>query len=166
MREKRKKSKNNKKLIFAIIGIIVLTCIIILFIIKKNSVNNNLQNENEGLALYNTTLGEEIKETEYGTKINTSMQINTDRTLDNLTITNIQLTYNSGVTSLTANITNNSNEATSIKTITASLVDEENKEFCRVKGVIRALGVGETGKLNISMSGNYITAYNINFLNN
>jgi len=42
---------------------------------------------------------------------------------------------------------------------------KDENEICKVKGVIRALGIGETGKLNISMSGNFITAYDIKFSN-
>lgn len=89
--------------------------------------------------------------------------IKTNKILDNLTITNIQLTYSSGVTSLTANVTNNSNTETPITTITTILKDENKKEICKAKGVVKALGSGETGRINISMSGNFITAYDIEF---
>ena len=41
--------------------------------------------------------------------------------------------------------------------------DENKKEICKAKGVVKALGAGETGRINISMSGNFITAYDIEF---
>ena len=41
--------------------------------------------------------------------------------------------------------------------------DEKKKEICKAKGVVKALGAGETGRINISMSGNFITAYDIEF---
>lgn len=164
------KSQNNKKqhnLKFIISGIIIIICIVLVLIVKINSkkdeLNDNSKENDEGISLYDTSISEYVKETEDGIKINTSALINSDKMLDNLTITNIQLIYNSGITSLTANVTNNSNVETPITTITAILKDEKEQEICNVKGVIRALKIGETGRLNISMSGNFITAYNIEF---
>lgn len=169
MKGKRQiKKENNKKLyiIIAIIFIVIATTICIININKKKqSTNDNLNNSNDGIALYNTTLGEYVKQTEDGIKLNTSDLVNSDKILGNLTITDIQLTYNSGITSLTAKVVNNSDTETGISTITATLIDKDKNEICKVKGVIRALGIGETGKLNISMSGNFITAYDIKFSN-
>lgn len=164
---KRQNNKKQHNLKFIISGIIILICIVLVLIVKinkkKDELNDNSKENDEGISLYDTSISEYVKETEDGIKINTSALINSDKMLDNLTITNIQLIYNSGITSLTANVTNNSNVETPITTITAILKDEKKQEICNVKGVIRALKIGETGRLNISMSGNFITAYNIEF---
>ena len=164
---KRQNNKKQHNLKFIISGIIILICIVIVLIVKinkkKDELNDNSKEDNEGISLYDTSISKCVKETEDGIKLNTSSLINSDKMLDNLTITNIQLIYNSGITSLTANVTNNSNVETPITTITAILKDEKEQEICNVKGVIRALKIGETGRLNISMSGNFITAYNIEF---
>lgn len=164
---KRQNNKKQHNLKFIISGIIIIICIVLVLIVKINSkkdeLNDNSKENDEGISLYDTSISEYVKETEDGIKINTSALINSDKMLDNLTITNIQLIYNSGITSLTANVTNNSNVETPITTITAILKDEKEQEICNVKGVIRALKIGETGRLNISMSGNFITAYNIEF---
>lgn len=168
MRGKRQKNEKQNNFKFIIAGII-LTCIIILILFmvnarrQKNNKDEEIKENNEGISLYNTTISEHVKETESGIKLNTSTFVNSDKILDNLTITNIQLTYSSGVTSLTANVTNNSNTETPITTITAILKDENKKEICKAKGVVKALGSGETGRINISMSGNFITAYDIEF---
>ena len=164
---KRQNNKKQHNLKFIISGIIIIICIVLVLIVKINSkkdeLNDNSKENDEGISLYDTSISEYVKETEDGIKINTSALINSDKMLDNLTITNIQLIYNSGITSLTANVTNNSNVETPITTITAILKDEKEQEICNVKGVIRALKIGEIGRLNISMSGNFITAYNIEF---
>ena len=164
---KRQNNKKQHNLKFIISGIIIIICIVLVLIVKINSkkdeLNHNSKENDEGISLYDTSISEYVKETEDGIKLNTSSLINSDKMLDNLTITNIQLIYNSGITSLTANVTNNSNVETPITTITAILKDEKEQEICKVKGVIRALKIGETGRLNISMSGNFITAYNIEF---
>ena len=164
---KRQNNKKQHKLKIIIPGIIIIICIVLVLIVKinkkKDELNDNSKENDEGISLYDTSISEYVKETEDGIKLNTSSLINSDKMLDNLTITDIQLTYNSGTTSLTANVTNNSNVETPITTITAILKDEKEREICKVKGVIRALKIGETGRLNISMSGNFITAYNIEF---
>ncbi len=164
---KRQNNKKQHNLKFIISGIIIIICIVLVLIVKinqkKDELNDNSKENDEGISLYDTSISEYVKETEDGIKLNTSSLINSDKMLDNLTITNIQLIYNSGITSLTANVTNNSNVETPITTITAILKDEKEQEICKVKGVIRALKIGETGRLNISMSGNFITAYNIEF---
>ena len=128
-------------------------------------VNKSTGTEKEIMSAYLMILQDPAltQETENGIKLNTSTFVNSDKIIDNLTITNIQLTYSSGVTSLTANVTNNSNIETPITTITTILKDENKKEICKAKGVVKALGVGETGRINISMSGNFITAYDIEF---
>ena len=166
MRGKRQKNEKQNNFKFIIAGII-LTCVIVIFIVSAKKQNNNKDEEtkenNEGISLYNTTISEYVKETENGIKLNTSTFVNSDKILDNLTITNIQLTYSSGVTSLTANVTNTSNNEIPITTITTILKDENKKEICKAKGVVKALGAGETGRINISMSGNFITAYDIEF---
>ena len=164
---KRQNNKKQHNLKFIISGIIIIICIVLVLTAKinkkKDKLNDNSKENDEGISLYDTSISEYVKETEDGIKINTSALINSDKMLDNLTITNIQLIYNSGITSLTANVTNNSNVETPITTITAILKDEKEQEICNVKGVIRALKIGEIGRLNISMSGNFITAYNIEF---
>ena len=164
---KRQSNKKQHKLKFIISGLIIIICIVLVLIVKinkkKDKLKDNSKENNEGISLYDTSISEYVKETEDGIKLNTSTLINSDKMLDNLTIANIQLVYNSGITSLTANVTNNSNVETPITTITAILKDEKEQEICKVKGVIRALKIGETGRLNISMSGNFITAYNIEF---
>ena len=96
---------------------------------KKDELKDNSKENDEGISLYDTSISEYVKETEDGIKINTNALINSDKMLDNLTITNIQLIYNSGITSLTANVTNNSNVETPITTITAILKDEKEQEI-------------------------------------
>ena len=83
--------------------------------------------------------------------------------LNGLDIKNIQLTCKNGITTLLADIFNNTNKDSEIQHINIKLLDKENKEIRTVRGYIPALKIGETTKLNVSMSSNLITAYNIEF---
>ena len=93
-KEKHMNKKKNQK-IFLTIGIIIV-CLVVFLIVKINKktdeTDNTQKDNNEGIALYNTALGDYVKETEEGIKINTSALINSDKILENLTITDIQLT--------------------------------------------------------------------------
>ena len=83
--------------------------------------------------------------------------------LNELDIKNIQLTCKNGITTLLADVLNNTNKDSEIKNINIKFLDENNKEIRTVNGYIPSLKIGETTKLNVSMSSNLIIAYDINF---
>lgn len=161
----RKRFKNKKiKLYIAIFLIIaIIIAIITYFSRKDNNIESEIVDNSEGLTLYDTKLSEYVKETEEGIKINTSSELNQDKKLGDLTVTNIQLTSVSGITTLLADVTNNTNQNTDLKNITAVFLDENGKELYSAKGIVRALDIGETARINISISSNYVTAYDIEF---
>lgn len=163
---KEKKKNGNKKLLKIIILIIIVIISIIICVIlsrkkfkKQEDVENDIQ---QGITLYDTKLSEYVKETESGIKINVSPKLNQDKKIGNLTITNIQLTSSKGIATLLADVTNTSNENTEFKNIKAIFLDEEGKEIYTAKGVIPALKIGQSTRLNISMSDN-IVSYDVKF---
>lgn len=164
-KEKRsKKRKLNKKAYYFLIAIVIIVIIIISVIVNGNKRKDiTEENENNSITLYDTNLSEYVKETEDGIKINTSTMLTTDKILDEFTIKDIQLTFQAGITSLSATVTNNSDLTTSFSTIKVTFLDEKGKELSSAKGVIRSLGVGESTSLNISMSGNFVAAHSVKF---
>ena len=158
---KRIQKRKVRKII--IIGvIIIIACIVSANIFFKKETNNININENK-LEVYDSSIADYVKQSEDGTKINISPKINQDMKLNELDIKNIQLTCKNGITTLLADIFNNTNKDSEIKHINIKLLNEENKEMRTVRGYIPALKIGETTKLNVSMSSNLITAYNIEF---
>ena len=63
------------------------------------------------------------------------------------------------MTTLLADVKNNTGSNTSIKTAEITLLDNNNEELVTVKGIINEMEAGGTSKLNISMTSNYINAY-------
>ena len=146
-----------------IIGvIIIIVCIVCANIFLKKGTNNINIDENK-LEVYDSSIADYVKKIDDGTKINISPKLNQDTKIDGLDIKNIQLTCKNGITTLLADIFNNTNKDSEIKHINIKLLNEENKEMRTVRGYIPALKIGETTKLNVSMSSNLITAYNIEF---
>ena len=161
-RKERKEKQNRKKLkIFIAILLIIISIIIITVISTKDK--SNTPSDNEGITLYDTKLAEYVKETDNGTKINTSAQINTNKKIGELDATNIQLTESSGITTLVATVANNTSNSTGLTNIKAIFLDEKGNELYSARGIVSALNVGETTTLNISISSSYITAYDVKF---
>ena len=145
--------------IIIIIIVLFIVCLKILF--KKNT--KNTENSKNEFTLYDSLIADYVKQSENGTKINISPKINQDMKLNELDIKNIQLTCKNGITTLLADVLNNTNKDLEMKNINIKFLGENNKEIRTVSGYIPALKIGETTKLNVSMSSNLIIAYDINF---
>ena len=159
----KKNRKKSRKIRITICGIIIIIVLIgLLKIVFKKDTKNTEDSENE-FTLYNSSIADYVKENENGTKINLSPKINQDMKLNELDIKNIQLTCKNGITTLLADVLNNTNKDSEMKNINIKLLDENNKEIRTVSGYIPALKIGETTKLNVSMSSNLIIAYYIKF---
>ena len=158
---KRIQMRKVRKII--IIGvIIIIACIVSANIFLKKGTNNINIDENK-LEIYDSSIADYVKKIDDGTKINVSPKLNQDTKINGLDIKNIQLTCKNGITTLLADIFNNTNKDSEIQHINIKLLDKENKEIRTVRGYIPALKIGETTKLNVSMSSNLITAYEIEF---
>ena len=158
---KRIQMRKIRKII--IIGvIIIIACIVSANIFLKKGTNNINIDENK-LEIYDSSIADYVKKIDDGTKINVSPKLNQDTKINGLDIKNIQLTCKNGITTLLADIFNNTNKDSEIQHINIKLLDKENKEIRTVRGYIPALKIGETTKLNVSMSSNLITAYDIEF---
>lgn len=148
-----KTKKNNKKIIIIlVIAVILIIAVLAIYLINKkdsSDENSNTQNEVESY----------VEEVEDGVKLNTSTAMNTSKTLGNLLITNIQLTNRSGMTNLLAEVVNNSEETTPLKTVEITLLSYDGEELAKLTGVINSLEPGESTQLNIATTSNYITAY-------
>ena len=158
---KRIQMRKVRKII--IIGvIIIIACIVSANIFLKKGTNNINIDENK-LEIYDSSIADYVKKIDDGTKINVSPKLNQDTKINGLDIKNIQLTCKNGITTLLADVLNNTNKDSEIKNINIKFLDENNKEIRTVRGYIPALKIGETTKLNVSMSSNLITAYDIEF---
>ena len=161
-RVKKNRSKF-RKIRIANFGIIIIIVFVgLLKIILKKDTKNTENSKNE-FTLYDSTIADYVKQSENGTKINISPKINQDMKLNELDIKNIQLTCKNGITTLLADVLNNTNEDLAMKNINIKLLDENNKEIRTVNGYIPALKIGESTKLNVAMSSNLIMAYDIKF---
>ena len=151
MKEKR---KNNKRVVILLI-IVVFLIILVTFLFSKNVDEQN----NENVAKVNNVEESYVEEIEAGVKINKSTKLNEAKEVNGLLVTNIQLTAESGITTLLADVTNNTGNRTEAKVVNITLLDYEGQELTTVTGIIKELNVGETTQLNISLTTDYVNAY-------
>ena len=163
-----KKNRNKFRKIRITISIIIIIIVFIVCVktLLKREDNNDTKVDENKFTLYDTSIAEYVKTSEDGTKINISPKLNQDMKFNGLDIKNIQLTSKNGITTLLADISNNTNKDSEMQNINIKLLDENNKEIRVVRGFIPSLKIGETTKLNVSMSSNLITAYDIKFFEN
>ena len=156
-RKSNKKSRKNNLIKFIlIIVVLIIISIIVVLVVNRNKDKEQINNNNE-----TNTLEEEsyIEEIEDGVKINKSSKLNEVKEINGLLITNIQLTTKDGMTTLLADVQNNSGVKTDVKTLQITLLNKDGSELTTVTGIVNGLEIGETTQLNIAMTSDYVNAY-------
>ena len=155
--DKKKINQKKKKVLLAGAIIIIL---IIIGIVLISTLSQNTKKPKEELDQNQGSNQESyVEEIEEGIKINKSTKLNEAKEIDGLQISNIQLTTEGGMTTLLADVTNNSGAKTPVKQIEITLVREDGSEIAKITGIINELEVGATTQLNISTTSDYIEAY-------
>ena len=161
MRNKETKVVNQEKGITAI-ALVVITLIAIMLIIIMVNTFRKKEPENVG-----PVQGEEqgIEQEEYvqilqdGSKLNKSEELLKEKKLDELEISNIQLKETGGITTLLADVKNNTNHEIQERDVTIEVLDKQGNVITRLNGVIDTVGAGEKVQLNMSVTADVANAY-------
>lgn len=166
-----KKSKENKKMnkkgiitIIAILVILLIIGVVIGVIIYKNNskVNNNQsgqqENQDETASLIDMNNTENAK-IESGVKENTSENISKDRKLGNLSITDIKLSAQDGVTSFTATVKNDSNKDFAGGIVKISFTNKDGSNYAELEAYIPEIVAGGTNAINAGTTADIANAY-------
>lgn len=150
---KKKISKNESRMI-VILAIITIMVIIIAIIVKNRSGNNVENQEN------NVQPAEEfVNVLEDGTRLNTSDKLHETKTIDEMEISNFQLTEKDNVTLLLGTVTNTSNTAKGDYPVDVKIIDKEGNEIITIAAYIGPLEPGESTQFNTSATFDYANAY-------
>ncbi len=98
-----------------------------------------------------------------GKRVNISEKLKEEKTLDNMKVKNLELVTKGKQTKLTAVIENNSNKTKGDYSINAIAKDEQGKELRKVLGYVNNVKSGQTTKLVIKASSDFVNAYDIVF---
>lgn len=147
--------KSEKKGLIILIVTTILIISVIYFITKGNknkNVNANVEKENK-------VVEEFVQVLEDGTKLNTSTKLSEKKTVNGLTIGNIQLTMKDNQSVLLADVENTSGTKTSLTIVDIILLDKNENEIATITGLIGELKPGEKQQLNSSVTSDYANAY-------
>jgi len=144
------------------IALVVITLIAIMLIIIMVNTFRKKEPENVG-----PVQGEEqgIEQEEYvqilqdGSKLNKSEELLKEKKLDELEISNIQLKETGGITTLLADVKNNTNHEIQERDVTIEVLDKQGNVITSLNGTIDTVGAGEKVQLNMSVTGDVANAY-------
>ncbi len=152
---KKNSSKSNSRRTLLIVLIIIILIVVVALLVRNAQKNNDSSENTAG----NESKESYVEEIEDGVKINKSTKLNEAKEINGLLITNIQLTTIDGMTTLLADVTNNSGAPTQLQTIKITLLAQDGSELTTVTGIVKDLAVGETTELNISVTSDFVNAY-------
>lgn len=165
-----KKNKNQRFiLVLMLLVIIALAIVLVVYAISqlnKNKSNTITQTEGEFSVTTEAKQSEEkhVQVLDNGTKLNTSTKLHEEKSVDGFTFSNFQLTTTDGLTTLIANVTNNSNSDKPITAFDLIFIDDAGKELVKFGGFINATKAGETTKLTSSGTLDYANAYDLKII--
>lgn len=161
-----KKAKNNitrrKKTVKAIVGLVAIIMLIVVGIVLITNINSKKDNENGTQQVENeekTNKDEYVSEGEGGIRVNISKKIKEEKEIDGLKITDMEITEVDNVSTIVANVKNETKEDKGEYAIEIKLVDKERKEITRIAGYIGKIKAGESMALTTSATYDFANAY-------
>ena len=162
MKEKQKIKKSNSKGIILLIAIIIIAIIVVGTIIYQNNKNTQQEQQQEteqdSLSIIDMNNTENAK-IESGVKENTSENISKDRKLGNLSITDIKLSAQDGVTSFTATVKNDSNKDFAGGIVQISFTNKDGSNYAELEAYIPEIVAGGTNAINAGTTADIANAY-------
>lgn len=149
--------KKQKRLLLLLLLLIAIVAVVTIIIVATNGKNNN--NEVASLNGNEEPLGEYEQKLEDGTKLNVSSKLNETKEVAGMQVGNIQLTNRNGITTLLADVTNNTGSDKGETLLTVKLLDAEGNELVSLDGIIEALQNGASAQLNMGVTADYANAY-------
>lgn len=159
----KERKKKNVRLIWIILIIIVAVGVIVTINLSNNKkdtkpaqqqsqVENGQQEEEKPVEKY-------VQVLEDGTKLNISEKIKQTKKVGDLEISNIQITYQNGVTNILATVTNTSSKKSELQNVSIVLSDDEGNTIYTLRGVLEETEPNGTSQLNTSITADFANSY-------
>ncbi len=139
--------KKNLRLVMLVIVIVIIIVIAILAI-KLNKENSKISSRDKYSITYTD-----------GTKKNTSSSLKKDKKFNEYEISNIELSYRDGVSTILGDIKNTSNSKTEETNIAIDIIDKNKNKLLTLSFKIKALEAGEITELNVAVIDDITNSY-------
>lgn len=159
--KKNKKINKKPKLLFIILIVIILIAITTTIIIKNNKKQNKSQQQEiqqDELSLIDMNNTENAK-VENGIKENTSENLSKERKLEDLTITDIKLVAQDGVTAFTATVKNDSSKDFKGGIAKVLFTNQDGSNYAELEVYIPEIVAGGTNSINSGTTADIANAY-------
>ena len=169
--KKSKNKKNSSGIPIAIIIILIIIAVCIFIKVRKGNTSTQTTEENTStteevveeqplpeyslIDLNNT----ENAKVENGIKENTSSKLSEPKTYKGMTIKDIKLKAEGGITRLTATIENNTGSRYEGEEITIIFTNQDGSEYARLEGIIPAIDSGKTNEIDAATTSDIANAY-------
>lgn len=162
-KDKKTKSLNQKSIIILIVAIIIIATIVGTIIYQKNKNKNTQQKQQQETERDNSGLidmkNTENAKIENRVKENTSENIAKDRKLENLSITNIKLIAQGGVTAFTATVKNDSTKDFAGGIVKITFTNKDGSNYAELEAAIPEIVAGGTNAINAGTTADIANAY-------
>lgn len=158
-----KKSEVKMILILLLVSVVIIGGI---FLWKRSGSEGETDLGGTQTGEQNTEIEEYVQQLSDGSKLNISEQLAKNKTLDGLEFSNIQLLENGGITTLLADVKNNTGAAlTEQKTVMVEVLDKQGNVITRIPGYVDPMGAGESVQLNTACGADVANAYDFRVVN-
>lgn len=155
--DKRKKSskKLNVKRIVILILIVLIAVVSLGLAFKQDDDREAKEKEQQALVEANKN----YQTLEDGTQVNISQKAMEDKSIDSLIVTNTQITRKNGITTIVADVKNNSTETQGGFSVNLIFMEKDGDKITQLVGYIEKLSPGATAELLVSGSYDFVDAY-------
>lgn len=151
-------SKREKIVILVLVVLVAIALGIWLW--QNNKIKEqNKELEQQPLTQTNTTTEEYVQNLEDGSKVNISEEFNKEKKLDELTISNIQFREVGGITTLLADVTNNTGKTSEERMVKIEVIDKNGGVITTLRGTVDRVEDGQKVQLNIGVTADVANAY-------
>ncbi len=167
-----KKTKQSKLPFFCIVVLLIAVVITIIMVIKNNQAKDEKSKEQQSTESSETEVvplpeaslidmnNTENAKVENGTKLNTSSKLAEPKTFKGLTLKDIKLIAEGGVTRLTANVENTSSQNFQEQGIEIVFTNQDGSEYARLDGILPSIDAGQSNQLDAATTADIANAYN------
>ena len=147
--------------------LIAITVVVIIFAATRNKNNSDDTPVNSGTTLTdgqveNLEIPVEEKYVEVGddgSKVNTSEALKSNKVVNNVEFSDIQLSQRDGETLLTATVKNNGSERNELFAVDVTLIDDAGQDIITISGLVAPMDAGATASFETSTTLDYANSY-------
>lgn len=154
----QKQKKRKVILVMILLVVIIVAGIVIINVVNQK--NDEIDKGNVSTGEGTQMVEENVSVAEDGTKVNISKKIKEQKKIDNLVVSDMEITEVDNVCTIIANVTNNTKQEQGDYAVEIRLLNSKGDEIGTVPGYIGIIKPGESMALTASVTADYANAYN------